>query len=284
MPFGESPFRWRSTNVVHQTCSIGWAAFPWIEEDAGAIGYEGVLKFADRGLYRAKKAGKEPGHRYDPLARMEQPRQSASSPSLIHLGKRKPAAYPPDQLASTIIETLLDFAPLHNTGHPSPPLAFALLYFPPPHARTSKMPATPLPDLVIRPATPHDIPVCADICYRAFSSINAAHNFPSDVPNPEVARRHYHIVLLCSRHSTASSPKSTAASSAATASTMRSIIHGLGPITVDPDTQNHGVGRKLMEAVLDRAQQQRRCWNPSRPGRLPQSLALALRLARLRCP
>jgi ribosomal protein S18 acetylase RimI-like enzyme len=37
----------------------------------------------------------------------------------------------------------------------------------------------------------------------------------------------------------------------------RSIISGVGPITVDPATQNTGVGHKLMHAVLDRAQQQR---------------------------
>jgi hypothetical protein len=36
----------------------------------------------------------------------------------------------------------------------------------------------------------------------------------------------------------------------------RSIIHGLGPITVDPGAQNLGVGRKLMSAVLDRSKQQ----------------------------
>jgi hypothetical protein len=33
----------------------------------------------------------------------------------------------------------------------------------------------------------------------------------------------------------------------------RSVIHGIGPITIDPEVQNRGVGRKLMEAVLDRA-------------------------------
>jgi hypothetical protein len=33
----------------------------------------------------------------------------------------------------------------------------------------------------------------------------------------------------------------------------RSIIGGIGPITVDPEAQNAGVGRKLMQAVLDRA-------------------------------
>jgi hypothetical protein len=36
----------------------------------------------------------------------------------------------------------------------------------------------------------------------------------------------------------------------------RSSISGVGPITVDPATQNRGVGRKLMQTVMDRASQQ----------------------------
>jgi hypothetical protein len=35
----------------------------------------------------------------------------------------------------------------------------------------------------------------------------------------------------------------------------RSIIAGVGPLTIDPDAQNLGVGRKLMQAVIDRANQ-----------------------------
>jgi diguanylate cyclase (GGDEF)-like protein len=56
--FRRKPFPVSPTDAALQTCSIGWAAFPWIEEDTQAVGYEGVLKYADRGLYRAKKAGK----------------------------------------------------------------------------------------------------------------------------------------------------------------------------------------------------------------------------------
>ena len=33
----------------------------------------------------------------------------------------------------------------------------------------------------------------------------------------------------------------------------RSVISGVGPITVDPEAQNLGVGRKLMHAVMDRS-------------------------------
>jgi hypothetical protein len=35
----------------------------------------------------------------------------------------------------------------------------------------------------------------------------------------------------------------------------RSLIAGVGPVTVDPDVQNRSVGRMLMQAVLDRARE-----------------------------
>jgi diguanylate cyclase (GGDEF)-like protein len=57
--FRTKPFSIESSDQLDQTCSIGWAAFPWLEDDVQAISYERVLKFADRALYRAKKAGKD---------------------------------------------------------------------------------------------------------------------------------------------------------------------------------------------------------------------------------
>jgi diguanylate cyclase (GGDEF)-like protein len=56
--FRAKPFQIDAAEQTPQTCSIGWAAFPWFEDDVRAMNYEGVLKFADRALYRAKKAGK----------------------------------------------------------------------------------------------------------------------------------------------------------------------------------------------------------------------------------
>jgi diguanylate cyclase (GGDEF)-like protein len=55
----EKPFDVGASEQVSLTCSIGWAAFPWLDDDVEAMGYEAILKFADRGLYRAKKAGKD---------------------------------------------------------------------------------------------------------------------------------------------------------------------------------------------------------------------------------
>jgi diguanylate cyclase (GGDEF)-like protein len=56
---GGTPFVLRSPKeVLYRTCSIGWAAFPWLPTDPGSVSYEEVLSLADSGLRRAKQAGK----------------------------------------------------------------------------------------------------------------------------------------------------------------------------------------------------------------------------------
>lgn len=54
----EKPYAIATGCEVRRTCSMGWAAFPWLEEDAGAMSYEEVLNLADDGLRQAKAAGK----------------------------------------------------------------------------------------------------------------------------------------------------------------------------------------------------------------------------------
>jgi predicted N-acetyltransferase YhbS len=110
------------------------------------------------------------------------------------------------------------------------------------------------PEVVVRPASPADSPVCGQICYQAFSSINAAHNFPCDFPGPEVAvwaiskmfssPDFYCVVAEVEGRIVGSNVLDE-----------RSVISGVGPITIDPGVQNLGVGRKLMQAVMDRANQ-----------------------------
>src|SRR5262245_28118710 len=51
-----------------------------------------------------------------------------------------------------------------------------------PSATASSMPVQ------IRRATPQDIETCGRICYEAFTAINQAHNFPPDLPTPELGR------------------------------------------------------------------------------------------------
>jgi predicted N-acetyltransferase YhbS len=111
------------------------------------------------------------------------------------------------------------------------------------------------PDLVIRTATPQDAPACGHICYDAFTTISRAHGFPPDFPEAGVATGllsaifsdpHFYCVVA----------ESDGRIVGSNALDQRSIIQGVGPITIDPGIQNRGVGRKLMQTVMDRAGEQ----------------------------
>jgi len=54
----ERPFAVSAKREIWRTCSIGWAAFPWLQDDIESLGYEEVINMADRALIEAKKAGK----------------------------------------------------------------------------------------------------------------------------------------------------------------------------------------------------------------------------------
>jgi predicted N-acetyltransferase YhbS len=111
-------------------------------------------------------------------------------------------------------------------------------------------------DVVIRIATPEDGPACGQICYDAFSTINAAHGFPCDFPGPEAS-----IKLLSMMFSTPGFYCVVAESGGRIMGSNvlieQAVIEGVGPITIDPKVQSAGIGRKLMQAVMDRANQNR---------------------------
>lgn len=52
------PFDLGDSRTIECTCSIGWAAFPWMPEEPEKLHYEQVLKIADRALYLAKQSGR----------------------------------------------------------------------------------------------------------------------------------------------------------------------------------------------------------------------------------
>jgi GNAT superfamily N-acetyltransferase len=112
------------------------------------------------------------------------------------------------------------------------------------------------PEITIRPAQPADGKVCGQICYEAFHNISTKHGFPPDFPAPEVAigilsgvfaNPHFYCLVAESGGRIVGS----------NCLDERSMIAGVGPITIDPVAQNLGVGRKLMQAVMDRANQTR---------------------------
>lgn len=105
--FRSKSFAVSPTDEVHQTCSIGWASFPWIEGDAEAVGYEGVLKYADRGLYRAKKAGKNQAIGMNPPRQQANPLEDAEAFADSPPQAKPPVSEPAEpQPAGRIIEVL----------------------------------------------------------------------------------------------------------------------------------------------------------------------------------
>lgn len=106
----------------------------------------------------------------------------------------------------------------------------------------------------IRPATRDDAVICGQICYDAFFSINQKHGFPCDFPEPAMA-----IGLMTMLFANPAVYCVVAEVDGRLAGSncldARCVIAGIGPITVDPTLQNHGVGRKLMQAAIDHAHQ-----------------------------
>jgi N-acetylglutamate synthase-like GNAT family acetyltransferase len=116
----------------------------------------------------------------------------------------------------------------------------------------------PLPSggssITIRRAKPEDAPECGRICFGAFCGISTKHGFPPDFPSPDVA-----VGLLSMMFSHPEFYCVVAESDGCMVGSNcldeRSVIAGLGPITVDPNMQDRGVGQKLMAAVLVRARE-----------------------------
>jgi len=111
-------------------------------------------------------------------------------------------------------------------------------------------------NLTLRPAKPEDAKVCGTICYEAFKTISRTHNFPPDVPSPEVAiglltwmlsHPGFYIVVAEEGGRLVGS----------NVLDERNPIAGVGPLTVDPTAQNKAIGRRLMDHVHQRAAQKK---------------------------
>ena len=110
-------------------------------------------------------------------------------------------------------------------------------------------------NIILRPGQPADANACGIICYEAFKSIAGQHGFPPDFPNPETAIGMMNYILS---NSTAYSLIAEKDGQIVGSNFLweDTSIAGVGPITIDPKTQNASVGRKLMEGVLQRVEEQ----------------------------
>jgi predicted N-acetyltransferase YhbS len=110
-------------------------------------------------------------------------------------------------------------------------------------------------DVKLRPGTPEDAEACGRICYEAFATITAAHGVPRDFPSVEAATGLMSSLLA---HPGIFGVVAEADGVVVGSNFLdeRTPIAGVGPITVNPATQNGSIGRQLMAAVLDRAAEQ----------------------------
>jgi predicted N-acetyltransferase YhbS len=103
----------------------------------------------------------------------------------------------------------------------------------------------------IRVAKPRDTDACARICFEAFKGIAERGGYPLDFPS--TAYSHAVIETMIRRSQVfgvVAERKGRVVGS--NFLDERDAIRGVGPISVDPASQGGGVGRLLMEAVLER--------------------------------
>jgi predicted N-acetyltransferase YhbS len=104
----------------------------------------------------------------------------------------------------------------------------------------------------IRPAQASDAVACGRIIHAAFAAVAAQHNFSPDFPSAEVAAGiAAHLIGHPGFYGVVAELDGEIAGS--NFLDMRSAIGGIGPITIDPSVQNKGIGRLLMQAVMDHA-------------------------------
>jgi len=106
--------------------------------------------------------------------------------------------------------------------------------------------------VTIREARESDAAECGRIIYAAFATIAAEHNFPRDFPSVEIATDLASMLIAHpSFHGVVAESDGRIVGN--NFLDERSVIGGVGPITIDPAVQNKGIGRQLMQAVMERA-------------------------------
>jgi GNAT superfamily N-acetyltransferase len=107
------------------------------------------------------------------------------------------------------------------------------------------------PEITLRPAEPADTGELARIVYEAFGDIHDHHRFPRDFPALEAAAQ---MMGAWVPHPQVWGVVAEADGRIVGSNFLdeRDPIRGVGPITIDPASQNVGVGRRLMDAVIER--------------------------------
>ena len=105
----------------------------------------------------------------------------------------------------------------------------------------------------LREVEPGDAEACAQICFDAFGSFHDHHRFPRDFPVLEAAAQ---LMGMFIPHPSIWGVVAETDGKIVGSNFLdeRDPIRGVGPITVDPQTQDTGIGRQLMTAVIERGE------------------------------
>ena len=104
---------------------------------------------------------------------------------------------------------------------------------------------------IVREATPEDGEDCGQIFYDAFESIAMRHHLPIEPPSHEFTRYMVGQMLANDGFFGLVADRGGEVLGSAFVD-ERTVIAGIGPVTIDPAAQDVGVGRALMEALLQR--------------------------------
>jgi predicted N-acetyltransferase YhbS len=119
-------------------------------------------------------------------------------------------------------------------------------------ARMTTGPRGGASEIALRRMQPTDAGPVAHIVYEAFAAIHDRHRFPRDFPTLEAAAQLTEsFVAHPSIWGVVAEEDGRIIGSNFV--DERGPVRGVGPITVDPHSQQHGAGRRLMEAVLERS-------------------------------
>ncbi len=107
--------------------------------------------------------------------------------------------------------------------------------------------------LGLRLARPQDAGELGRILFSAFQTLADRHNFPRDFPSVEIATDLLSMLIAAPGfHGVVAEEEGRIAGS--NFIDLRSSIAGIGPISVSPQAQNRGLGRRLMRAVMEEAE------------------------------
>jgi GNAT superfamily N-acetyltransferase len=109
--------------------------------------------------------------------------------------------------------------------------------------------------VTIREAVDADWEAAGRICYEAFATLADEHGFPHDFPTVDAAAQPIRW-LINHPHVYGVVAEGDGRILGSNFLDERGTISAIGPISVDPAAQDHSIGRRLMDAVLERAHAQ----------------------------